>query len=57
MTEREELQKLRALLAEKERIIEKNSIEIEKRDRTIIEQEKLIEKQKLQIDQIILLDR
>lgn len=33
MTEREELQKLRALLAEKERIIEKNSIEIEKRIR------------------------
>jgi len=53
MTEREELQKLRALLAEKERIIEKNSIEIEKRDQKIIEQEKLIEKQKIQIEHMI----
>lgn len=46
MTEQEELLKLRALLKEKEYIIEKQTAEIEK-------QEKLIEKQRIQIDNMI----
>lgn len=46
MTEQEELLKLRALLEEKERIIEKQTAKIEN-------QEKLIEKQRIQIDNMI----
>lgn len=46
MTKQEELLKLRALLAEKERIIEKQTIEIEKN-------EKLIARQQIQIDNMI----
>lgn len=46
MAEQEELLKLRALLEEKERIIEKQTSKIEK-------QEKLIEKQRIQIDNMI----
>ena len=46
MTEQEEILKLRALLKEKEYIIEKQTAEIEK-------QEKLIEKQRIQIDNMI----
>lgn len=46
MTEQEELLKLRALLEEKELIIERQTVKIEK-------QEKLIEKQRIQIDNMI----
>ena len=46
MTEQEELQKLKALLAEKENIIKKQSLELEKKD-------KLIERQRIQIDNMI----
>ena len=46
MTEQEEILKLRSLLAEKERIIEKQTIELDKKDQ-------LIEKQRIQIDNMI----
>jgi len=46
MIEKEEILKLRLLLAEKERIIEKQTNEIDKKD-------KLIEKQRIQIDNMI----
>jgi transposase len=46
MNEKEEILKLRALLAEKERIIEKQTSELDKKD-------KLIEKQRIQIDNMI----
>ena len=46
MTEMEELQKLQALLEEKDLLIEKQSAKIES-------QEKLIEKQRVQIDNMI----
>jgi len=46
MTEQEEILKLRALLAEKERIIEKQTIQLDKK-------EQLIEKQRIQIENMI----
>jgi transposase len=46
MTEQEEILKLRALLAEKERIIEKQTTELNKKDQ-------MIEKQRIQIDNMI----
>lgn len=46
MAEQEEILKLRALLAEKERIIEKQTTELNKKDQ-------LIEKQRIQIDNMI----
>lgn len=46
MTEQEEILKMRALLAEKERMIEKQATELNKKDQ-------LIEKQRIQIDNMI----
>lgn len=53
MTGQEELLKLRALLAEKERIIEEQASKLEEQTSKITEQEKLIEKQRLQIESMI----
>lgn len=53
MTNQEELLKLRALLAEKERMIEKQNAQIEKQNVQIEKKDKLIEAQRIQIENMI----